>query len=258
MKFRLTISMLALTMGSGLAQTTTELAPTQKPTLLELLQAGGITMGFLGILSVIASCLILIFFFTLTKRAIVTDDFMETASHRIKKGDLLGLVAIANRHREAVADVAKVMLDFASTHREASFEAIKEVAETRGAHHASALNQRVTLLADFAAIAPMLGLLGTVVGMIESFALLANDMTASRGLALGDAVSKALVTTGAGLVISIICLFAYSHFRSKSQKLIAELEMASTELLAILSIHYHNIRPTLRSEGQNDLKDDSF
>ena len=84
----------------------------------------------------------------------------------------------------------------------------------------------------------MLGLFGTVLGMIKSFSVVASDIVASRPIMLAEGVSEALVTTAAGLVIGIPAMAAYAFFRGCVQSLIAELEAASTRLMALLSVGY--------------------
>jgi biopolymer transport protein ExbB len=84
----------------------------------------------------------------------------------------------------------------------------------------------------------MLGLFGTVLGMIKSFSVVASDIVASRPIMLAEGVSEALVTTAAGLVIGIPAMAAYAFFRGRVQSLIAELEAASTQLVALLSIGF--------------------
>ena len=83
-----------------------------------------------------------------------------------------------------------------------------------GTRQASILTQRITYLADVGAIAPMVGLLGTVLGMIKSFNEIAQDTFIGAGqIQLAGGVSEALITTAAGLVIGIPSLIFYSVFR---------------------------------------------
>ena len=98
------------------------------------------------------------------------------------------------------------------------------------------LNQRVAWLADIATIAPMLGLLGTVFGMIRSFSVMANDVAASRPMLLAEGVAEALVATAAGLLVGIPAMAAYAYFRGRVQGMISEMEGATTLLLAKLLI----------------------
>ena len=206
--------------------------------LWQVMLSGGPVMIPLGILSVIAVMLILVYLFTMRRGAVVTKRYMATADALLRKRDYLGLLAISNRHREAVARVMQRTLDFVTQHPEATLADAREIAETEGTRQAAALNQRITYLADIGTIAPMLGLFGTVLGMIKSFSVVASDIVASRPIMLAEGVSEALVTTATGLVIGIPAMAAYSFFRGRAQSLIAELEAASTQLMALMSVAF--------------------
>jgi biopolymer transport protein ExbB len=78
----------------------------------------------------------------------------------------------------------------------------------------------------------MLGLLGTVLGMIKSFAVVSGDMTGARQAMLAGGVAEAFVATAAGLLIGIPAMAAYAFFRGRVQLMISDLEAASTILMA--------------------------
>ena len=83
----------------------------------------------------------------------------------------------------------------------------------------------VDWLADIAAIAPLVGLLGTVLGMFQAFGGIASDVAAgAKPVVLAQGVSQAIVTTIFGLVVAIPSLVLYAFFRRRAQKRIAELE----------------------------------
>lgn len=206
--------------------------------LWEVIVSGGPVMIPLGILSVLAVMLVLVYLFTLRRGAIATGRYMAAADALLRKHDYLGLLAISNRHHEAVARIMQRTLDFITRHPQATFTEAREIAETEGTRQAAALNQRIAYLADIGTIAPMLGLFGTVLGMIKSFSVVASDIVSSRPIMLAEGVSEALVTTAAGLVIGIPAMAAYAFFRGRVQSLIAELEAASTQLLALLSVGF--------------------
>jgi biopolymer transport protein ExbB len=214
-------------------------APIRPETSLwQVVLSGGPVMIPLGILSVIAVMLVLIYLFTLRRGAVVTKRYMTTADALLRKRDYLGLLAISNRHREAVARIMQRTLDFVTQHPEATYAEAREIAETEGTRQAAALNQRIAYLADIGTIAPMLGLFGTVLGMIKSFSVVASDIVASRPIMLAEGVSEALVTTATGLVIGIPAMAAYAFFRGRVQSLIAELEAASTQLMALMAVAF--------------------
>src|ERR1700737_430482 len=129
-------------------------------TLLQLLKAGGWVMIPLILTSVITLSLVIACLFSLRRGTIVTRRYMETAEALLRKRDYLGLIAVSNRHSEAVARITARTLDFATKNPAASAESIRELAETEGSRVASSLNQRIVYLADIATLSPMLGLLG--------------------------------------------------------------------------------------------------
>ena len=230
---------IAFVLSAATAGAQEAVAPIRPETSLwQVVLSGGPVMIPLGILSVIAVMLVLIYLFTLRRGAVVTKRYMTTADALLRKRDYLGLLAISNRHRESVARIMQRTLDFVTQHPEATYAEAREIAETEGTRQAAALNQRIAYLADIGTIAPMLGLFGTVLGMIKSFSVVASDIVASRPIMLAEGVSEALVTTATGLLIGIPAMAAYAFFRGRVQSLIAELEAASTQLLALMAVAF--------------------
>ena len=203
--------------------------------LWHIILAGGPAMIPLGILSVITLALIIAFLFSLRRGSMVTRRYMQTADALIRKKDYLGLLAVSNRHNEAVARVIQRTMDFLTKNPRATFAEVREIAQTEGLRQASALNQRVAYLADIGTIAPMIGLLGTVIGIVRSFGVIAIDAAATRPTMLAQGIGEALIATAAGLLVGIPAMAAYSYFRGRVHALISELEAASTQLLALLS-----------------------
>ena len=215
-------------------------------TLWKLIQDGGWAMIPLGFLSVVTVMLVLVYTFTLRRGAILTPHYMNTADVLLKKRDYLGLLAISSRHSEAVARVVQRTLDFATKNPTASYEVVKEIAQTEGASQAASLQHRTVYLADIGMLAPMLGLLGTVVGIITAFATLGKDSATSRDVLLASGVSEALVATATGLVLGIAAMFFYSLFRNRVQSLISDLEIASAHILGLIALNYNKKREQSR------------
>ncbi len=202
---------------------------------MEVFDKGGPMMYPLAIISVVAVVLILIYFLTIRRNAVVSDRFMNAAEAMIRKRDYLGLIAYCHQQNECMARVSQKTLDFLTKYPMASFSGVREVAEAEGSRQAGLLSSRITYLADIGSIAPMVGLLGTVWGMIKSFLEISSgDVTGVRQMQLAEGVSEALITTAAGLMIGIPALVFYSLFRGRVQKYIAELEAAATHLMALL------------------------
>ncbi|HYR57702.1 MAG TPA: MotA/TolQ/ExbB proton channel family protein [Chthoniobacteraceae bacterium] len=216
-------------------------------TLWKLVQDGGWAMIPLAFLSVVTVMLVLVYLFTMRRSAILTPHYMNTADVLLKKRDYLGLLAISSRHGEAVARVVQRTLDFATKNPNASFETVREIAETEGASQAASLQHRVVFLADIGMLAPMIGLLGTVIGIIRAFAKLGSgDAGLSRDILLASGVSEALVATATGLILGITAMGFYALFRNRAQSLISDLEIASTHVLGLIGLHYGKKREQSR------------
>lgn len=211
---------------------------------LQIVQDGGIMMFPLALISVVGVVLILLYLLTIRRNAVVSDRFMDTAEAMIRKRDFLGLIAYCKKQNESMARVTQKTLDFFTKYPSASFGEVREVAEAEGSRQAGLLSSRITYLADIGSIAPMVGLLGTVLGMIKSFLKISGgDVQGVRHMELSGGVSEALITTAAGLMIGIPALVFYSIFRGRVQKYIAELEAASTHLMALLHTQVEHQRP---------------
>src|SRR5436190_1422226 len=225
--------------SSLLAQTpapVTPEVPRTTTTMLHAMSQAGPVMVVLLILSIISVMLVIVYFLSIRRGAVVSHGFMATADALLRKRDYLGLLAVSNRHGEAIARVVQKILDFTTKNPGADLAQVREIAETEGTRVAASLTNRVTYLADIGMIAPLLGLLGTVLGIIRSFGALGADLGTARYVLLSKGISEALVNTCAGLAIGIPAMMFYAYFRGKSQKLISELESATTHVLALLSI----------------------
>jgi biopolymer transport protein ExbB len=219
----------------ALAQEAGDSAIPKEMNVLEIAKAGGPIMIPLAALSMIGLVLILVYLLTIRRNAVVSDRFMNAAEAMIRKRDYLGLLAYCHRQNESMARITQKTLDFLTKYPVSSFDGVREVAQAEGSRQAGMLSSRITYLADLGAIAPMVGLLGTVFGMIKAFLNISSgDVAGVRQMQLAENVSEALITTAAGLMIGIPALAFYSLFRGRVQKYIAELEAAATHLMALL------------------------
>ena len=220
---------------------------------MDIIIGAGPVMIPLFILSVVFVMLVIVYLLTIRRGSVVSSGFMATADALLRKRDYLGLLAVSNRHGEAIARVVQKMLDFTTKNPSADFQQVREIAETEGTRVATSLNNRVVYLADIGMIAPMLGLLGTVFGIIKSFGALGADLGTARYALLSSGVSQALVNTAAGLAVGIPAMIFYAFFRGRVHKIISELESAVTHVLALLSLQYNK-----RAERAPVLLEDEF
>lgn len=253
------ITIAAALFFSALIAGAQETVALEQKSFLEIVEDGGIMMYPLALISVAAVVLILLYMVTIRRNAVVSDRFMDTAEAMIRKRDFLGLIGFCKKQNESMARVTQKTLDFFTKYPSASFGEVREVAEAEGSRQAGLLSSRITYLADIGSIAPMVGLLGTVLGMIKSFMQISGgDVQGVRHMELSGGVSEALITTAAGLMIGIPALVFYSIFRGRVQKYIAELEAASTHLMALLHTQVEHQRPLgggFQSSGQKTRDD---
>jgi biopolymer transport protein ExbB len=225
----------------------------QPTSILEAMIAAGPVIIPLFVLSIFSVMLVVVYFLTIRKGTIVSSGYMATADALLRKRDYLGLLAVSNRHGEAIARVVQKVLEFTTKNPGADFQQIREIAETEGTRVASNLNNKVIYLADIGMLAPLIGLLGTVIGIIRSFGALGAEQGTAKYAALSAGISEALINTSAGLAIGIPALIFYAFFRGRAQRLISDLESAVTHVLALLSLQYNK-----RVERTPALLEDEF
>lgn len=112
-------------------------------------------------------------------------------------------------------------------------EVMKESIEETGRHVAYELQRFLNTLGTIAAISPLLGLLGTVIGMIQVFSVITNVGVGDPG-ELAGGISKALITTAAGLTVAIPSLFFVRYFRRKVDGLIVGMEEEAIKLVEVM------------------------
>ncbi len=197
--------------------------------MLELFKAGGLLMLPLFICSVIAIAIIAERFWSLRTQRIAPAGLVkqiwqwlrynQVDSHRIKK----------LQTESALGQVLAAGLINRNNSREITKESIEDV----GRHVTQSLERNLNTLGTIAAITPLLGLLGTVVGMIKVFAVITTEGVGNPETLAGG-ISEALITTAAGLVIAIPSLIFYRYFRGKINQLVVDMEEQALKLVEIL------------------------
>lgn len=211
---------------------------------IDFIKQGGYTVWLLIALSMIMCALVIFLILTIRRGAVVSDSFMATADSLIRKQDYLGLLAVCNRRSESIARITQKALDFATKNPMATYDEVYRVTEAEGQRQAGGLAQRVTYLADIAAVAPMIGLLGTVIGIMREFGQISKkDMVAAQ-MEFSGGTAEALVNTAVGLGIAIPAMFMVSIYRGKVNMLISEMEAATTHIMALLGAQYKRVTST--------------
>ena len=232
----------------ALAQTTANDAATQmsrQSTVLSMLQSAGWVMIPLALASVVAFTLIVYCFATLTTKSITSPELLERMEPFFENEDLDGLAAYVAERPQATARIVDRTLKFLERHPDADAESIKAVAETEGNRIVAGLNQRVLYIMDVGVLSPMLGLFGTVVGILSAFGHIAQEASPMRTMLLAGGVSQALVSTSAGLIVGITAMAFYAYFRGRVGTLISILESEATLLTheLVLLCRRHRVSP---------------
>jgi biopolymer transport protein ExbB len=197
----------------------------------ELVRAGGWVLIPLAVASILAVTLIVFYFFTFRESAITTPEMVTRMQPFLENEDMQGLAVYVADKPQAVARVVDQILKFIYRHPDADGDAIQAVAQAEGTRIATQLNQRAVYLMDLGVLAPMLGLFGTVIGILRSFGSIAAKASPMRTMLLAGGVSQALISTAIGLIVGITAMAFYSYFRGSVQHLISLLESQCTVLV---------------------------
>jgi biopolymer transport protein ExbB len=221
-----------MTFAQEVAQTPPPV-PINKPlNLWELILSVDWILIPLAIVSLAIVGLIIFNVFWLKTSRIYSEEFLDDANLFLKTGDLKNLLKTTNAWpNQGCAQIISKVLTSAKENPYLDLESIQKIAEAEGNRFVIKLNQPVTLLMDFGVIAPMIGLLGTVVGILKSFGNLADDITPMRTVLLAGGVSQALVATAIGLVIGLLAMFFYAIYRGRVNYLIGLFETTLTPLV---------------------------
>ena len=233
-RFLLTGAGLLAAMAPALAQTSDTDAMSEmskETTLLGMVASAGWVMIPLAAASIVTVTLIIYCFFTLTEKSISTPELLERMEPFFENEDMEGLAAYVAERPQATARIVDRVLTFLERHPDADGDSIKVVAEVEGNRIAAALNQRVLYIMDVGVLAPMLGLFGTVIGILNSFGHIAGEASPMRTMLLAGGVSQALVSTAAGLTVGITAMAFYAYFRGRVGHLVSILETEGTLLI---------------------------
>lgn len=199
-------------------------------TFLQAWEWGGWIMWVLAGLSVLMLALVIYLVVAQGASGLVPRALSIDVLDAARKGDVEAARRLADRQQCAFSELAAAAADAAAAHGGA--QRVRQAVESAGAHIAERMNMSVEYLLDIAAIAPLAGLLGTVLGMFRAFGSVATDIAAAKPVALAQGVTQALVTTVFGLVLAIPALAAYAFLRRRAARRIAMLETAGEELAA--------------------------
>lgn len=199
--------------------------------MTKLLQMGGVLMYPILLCSVISVAIFIERLYHLHRAEINTREFLAGIRNILKKRNITEAVAICEETPGPVAHIIKAGV----LKHDQPKEEIKEAVEDAGLHEVPRLEKNLVVLATIAHITPLLGLLGTVLGMIGAFQEIqaAGGMVNAKDLATG--IWEALITTAAGLTVAIPVYVAYNYLVSRVNGLVLEMEKSATEVVDLLA-----------------------
>lgn len=207
-------------------------APVQPlSTLWDLIQAGGWPMYVLIGMSVVTVFLTLYFIATLRASLLQPASFIRTVETHAAAGDVTAMRDACLADGSPAARILLAALEQFELQRKADYQLLSAAMEDEGARQASLLWQRIQYILDVAVVAPMMGLLGTVLGMIKSFSGLQAELGSVIPLSLAQGVAQALVATAGGLAVGIPAMLIYSMFRGRVLSLVTDLESTCGRVL---------------------------
>lgn len=168
-------------------------------------------------------------FWSLQKKYISPPHLIETIRQWLAQRELNGVQIESLRESSPLGRVLATAL----VNREQDHEVIKIAVEDAGRHVAPSLERYLNTLGTIAAVSPFLGLLGTVLGMIQMFSGLGANGVGDPSL-VATGIAQALITTAAGLIVAIPSLMFYRYFRGRVNELLIAMEQEAIKLIEIL------------------------
>ena len=198
--------------------------------LIDIIFKGGIMMIPIFLLSLAAVYIFVERLRTLKQAIASPDEFMIQIKDLVLKGDLSAAkVVCAQSDTPMSRMIEKGLVRIGS-----SLKNIQASIENVGKIEIYRLEKNMSLLATIAGAAPMLGFLGTVMGMISAFMSIAQEEGAVSPKMLSAGIYEAMVTTAAGLVVGVLAYLAYNYLITRMQKIIHSMEYSSIEFVELL------------------------
>ncbi|HRN25289.1 MAG: MotA/TolQ/ExbB proton channel family protein [Ignavibacteriaceae bacterium] len=198
--------------------------------LLDIFLKGGFIMWLILASSIVGLAVSIDRFIMLRKAKINVPAFMVRIRGFIKKKDISGAISYCMQEKSPVANIVrKGLKKYKYGH-----DRVKDAIENAGSQEISKLEKGLSVLASVAGIAPLLGFLGTVTGMIQAFMTIQDLAGAANPSDLAGGIWEALITTAFGLIIGIPALALYNYFLGAVKKLVGEMETVANDVIDVI------------------------
>jgi biopolymer transport protein ExbB len=202
--------------------------------MIEFIQKGGPIMYVILLCSIVAFAVVIERFLQLRRARIDTDKFMNDISNLLKRNRIMEAIDMCNQTPGPISQVVKAGI----LKHDRSKPEIREAIEDSAVGEIPILEKNLSMLATVAHIAPLLGLLGTVTGMVRAFQVIEQKATALQPVNpkdLAGGIWEALLTTVFGLCVAIPTYVAYNYFVTKVNGFVLEMEKSATDLVNLLA-----------------------
>lgn len=197
--------------------------------MYEFIVQGGMVMYVLLASSILALTIIFERSWSLRRSVVLPEYEIEKIEESVRSGNVDSAVKMCSDNNTAMSRILWVALDNRGVKRAVMKEILEEVGRQEVAH----LERYIGILGVVAAVSPLLGLLGTVIGMIEVFQVISIEGVGKADILAGG-ISKALNTTAAGLSVAIPALVAYRVFESRVNDFVIEIEQHALRFVEML------------------------
>jgi biopolymer transport protein ExbB len=193
----------------------------------EIFLKGGYVMWLILACSVLGLSVVIDRFLVLRKAKINVPAFMVRLRGLIKKKDINGAVSVCMEEQSPIANIVrKGLKKYKYGH-----DRVKDAIENAGKQEIIIMEKGLSILATVAGIAPLLGFLGTVTGMITAFMTIEDLAGSANPSDLAGGIWEALITTAFGLIVGIFALAFYNYFLSKVKRLVGDMETVANDVV---------------------------
>ena len=197
--------------------------------MIDLIVKGGVFIYPIILCSIIALAVFLERLWVLRRNRVIPEQFIRTVEDQIRKNKISDAVFLCQGHNSSIAKIFTAGLRNSGR----GMWLVKEAIEERGGREAVILEKNVDILSTIANLTPLLGLLGTVSGMIKTFNVISLQGVGSPA-PLAGGIAEALITTATGLCVAIPTLVCYRILKDKAKALIFEMEENSIKMIELM------------------------
>ena len=206
--------------------------------MIDLLNQGGLVMWLLFGMALIAAIIFLERLFHLHRAQIRADDFLKGIYNVLKRRNFVEAVSICEETPGPVAHIVRAAI----LHHDEERQMLQQAIEEAGLVEVPRLERNLNLLATIAQISPLVGLLGTVLGMMDMLIVMHQNAPLIHSGDLSGGLWKALITTATGLAVSIPAYAAYNFLVARIESVVLDMERSSVDIFVFVTRHESALR----------------